>query len=107
MGVLTANEILYVNKLEPQNQTIRMSSKVGISRPLYSSAMGKAVLAEFDETSYEAYLDETPLQPYTENTITNVLKLNQELREVRQLKIALMMKKWRKRFFVSARLFER
>ncbi len=35
--------------------------------------MGKAVLAEFDETSYEAYLDETPLQPYTENTITNVL----------------------------------
>lgn len=88
LGVLTANEILYVNKLEPQNQTIRMSSKVGISRPLYSSAMGKAVLAEFDETSYEAYLDETPLQPYTENTITNVLKLNQELREVRQLKIA-------------------
>ncbi|MFU1827887.1 IclR family transcriptional regulator, partial [Enterococcus faecium] len=45
LGVLTANEILYVNKLEPQNQTIRMSSKVGISRPLYSSAMGKAVLA--------------------------------------------------------------
>ena len=43
LGVLTANEILYVNKLEPQNQTIRMSSKVGITRPLYSSAMGKAV----------------------------------------------------------------
>ena len=56
LGVLTANEILYVNKLEPHNQTIRMSSKVGITRPLYSSAMGKAVLAEFDAPQVEEYL---------------------------------------------------
>jgi IclR family KDG regulon transcriptional repressor len=88
LGVLTANEILYVNKLEPQNQNIRMSSKVGISRPLYSSAMGKAVLAEFDEAEYESYLADTPLEPFTENTITNVLKLNQELNEVRQIEVA-------------------
>jgi IclR family KDG regulon transcriptional repressor len=88
LGVLTANEILYVNKLEPQNQNIRMSSKVGISRPLYSSAMGKAVLAEFDKAEYESYLADTPLEPFTENTITNVLKLNQELNEVRQIEVA-------------------
>ena len=45
LGVLDNEEILYVNKLDPKNQTIRMSSKIGITRPLYSSAMGKAVVS--------------------------------------------------------------
>lgn len=84
LGVLTANEILYVNKLEPQNQTIRMSSKVGITRPLYSSAMGKAVLAEFDTPQVEEYLAATPLTAYTENTITNQLKLKKELEQTKE-----------------------
>ncbi|WP_438834671.1 IclR family transcriptional regulator domain-containing protein, partial [Enterococcus faecium] len=35
LGVLDNNEILYVNKLDPKHQTIRMSSKIGITRPLY------------------------------------------------------------------------
>ncbi|WP_312727354.1 IclR family transcriptional regulator [Enterococcus sp.] len=88
LGVLTANEILYVNKLEPQNQTIRMSSKVGITRPLYSSAMGKAVLAEFDTPQVEEYLAATPLTAYTENTITNQLKLKKELEQAKENQVA-------------------
>ncbi|WP_291292143.1 IclR family transcriptional regulator [Enterococcus sp.] len=88
LGVLTANEILYVNKLEPQNQTIRMSSKVGITRPLYSSAMGKAVLAEFETTQVDEYLAATPLTAYTENTITNQLKLKKELEQVKASHVA-------------------
>ena len=88
LGVLTANEILYVNKLEPQNQTIRMSSKVGITRPLYSSAMGKAVLAEFDAPQVEEYLAATPLTAYTENTITNQLKLKKELEQAKANQVA-------------------
>ncbi|WP_274661913.1 IclR family transcriptional regulator, partial [Enterococcus lactis] len=57
LGVLDNNEILYVNKLDPKHQTIRMSSKIGITRPLYNSAMGKAVLAEFSEVQYTDYLE--------------------------------------------------
>ena len=75
LGILNNNEILYINKLEPKNQTIRMSSKVGITRPLYNSAMGKAVLAEFSEEQVQQYLDTQTLIPYTENTITNPLRL--------------------------------
>ena len=69
LGVLDNEEILYVNKLDPKNQTIRMSSKIGITRPLYSSAMGKAVLAEFAESQYEKYVESHQLIPYTEYTI--------------------------------------
>lgn len=88
LGVLAANEILYVNKLEPQHQTIRMSSKVGITRPLYSSAMGKAVLALFSEEDMAAYLADTPLTAYTENTITNPFKLKKELARSREEQVA-------------------
>ncbi|MEK4973930.1 IclR family transcriptional regulator [Niallia sp. FSL R7-0648] len=88
LGVLADNEILYVNKLEAKHQTIRMSSRIGITRPLYSSAMGKAVLAELEEEEYLNYLKTTPLVPYTEHTITNSLKLAAELQKVRETGIA-------------------
>ncbi len=88
LGILNDNEILYINKLEPKNQTIRMSSKVGITRPLYNSAMGKAVLAEFSAEEVGQYLATHTLVPYTENTITNPLRLAKELDVVRETGVA-------------------
>ncbi|OJG71089.1 IclR transcriptional regulator [Enterococcus phoeniculicola] len=88
LGILANQEILYVNKLEPKNQTIRMSSKIGITRPLYNSAMGKAVLAELSREEIDAYLQEHELIAYTEETITNPLKLKKELAIVQQEKVA-------------------
>lgn len=88
LGVLDNNEILYVNKLDPKHQTIRMSSKIGITRPLYNSAMGKAVLAEFSEEQYTDYLEKHQLIPYTEYTITNALRLKKEIKTVKETHIA-------------------
>lgn len=88
LGVLDNNEILYVNKLDPKHQTIRMSSKIGITRPLYNSAMGKAVLAEFSEEQYTDYLEKHPLIPYIEYTITNALRLKKEIQTVKETHIA-------------------
>lgn len=88
LGILNNEEILYVNKLEPKHQTIRMSSKIGITRPLYSSAMGKAVLAEFPEERYQEYLNNHELIPHTEHTITNPLKLASELKKTAVSKVA-------------------
>lgn len=88
LGIPAGNEILYINKLDPKNQTVRMSSKVGITRPLYCSAMGKAVLSEFTREEYENYLAATPLLPFTEHTITNSLKLEKDLATVRESGVA-------------------
>lgn len=88
LGVRSNDEILYVNKLEPKHQTIRMSSKIGITRPMYNSAMGKAILAELSDEEIDAYLEHQELYPYTEETITNPLKLKKELERVRVDKIA-------------------
>lgn len=88
LGILANNEIVYVNKLEPKRQTVLMSSKIGITRPLYSSAMGKAVLAEFSKADYQAYLEGTKLTPYTSHTITNPLRLAEELAETEKTGVA-------------------
>ena len=77
-----------------------MSSKVGITRPLYNSAMGKAVLAEFSEEQVQQYLDTQTLIPYTENTITNPLRLK-KLKQVQQTGLLTMMKKLNKIFSVA------
>ncbi len=88
LGILADDEILYVNKLEPKNQTILMSSKIGITRPLYNSAMGKAVLAELPESAVDHYLETVELVPYTEETITNPLKIKKELQDIKVRRVA-------------------
>lgn len=88
LGILATDEILYLNKIEPKGQTILMSSKIGITRPLYASAMGKAVLAEFSPEEYASYLEKTQLLPYTAHTITNSLKLADEIQQVQKSQVA-------------------
>lgn len=88
LGIIEKNEILYVDKLEPRHQNITMSSKIGITRPMYSSAMGKAVLAEFSRKDLEQYLNDVPLKAFTENTITNPIRLEKELDLVQKNEVA-------------------
>lgn len=84
LGIHQGNEVMYLKKLEPKNQSIYMSSKVGMTRPLYSSAMGKAILATFTDSQLEAYLTTTPLVAYTEKTKTNHFAIAKEIQEVQQ-----------------------
>ncbi|MGQ0441667.1 IclR family transcriptional regulator domain-containing protein, partial [Bacillus sp. B-TM1] len=58
---LEEDKIFYINKLEPERPIIRMSSRIGMSIPLYCSAMGKAVLAEFSQQDLESYLTRVEL----------------------------------------------
>ncbi|MGR5908183.1 IclR family transcriptional regulator domain-containing protein [Bacillus paranthracis] len=41
LGILEEDKIFYINKLEPERPIIRMSSRIGMSIPLYCSAMGE------------------------------------------------------------------
>lgn len=88
LGILNVDEVLYINKLEPRNQTIRMSSKVGITRPLYNSAMGKAILAEFTDLEIEQYLASHELTVMTERTITQPAQLWKAVEVIRQTGVA-------------------
>lgn len=88
LGIVKNDEIFYIDKLEPKNQSIRMSSRIGITRPLYSSAMGKAALAEYSAEELMTYLDTHQLVAFTEKTITEPLSLKNELIQINQRKVA-------------------
>ncbi|MEG0678438.1 MAG: IclR family transcriptional regulator [Carnobacterium sp.] len=88
LGILNADEVMYLTKLEPQKQSIYMSSKVGSTRSMYSSAMGKSILAHFEEEELQSYLNRVPLIPYTEKTITSSVQLIEELSHVKHVGLA-------------------
>lgn len=77
-------EVVYVNKLEPKNQNIYMSSKIGLTRPLYSSGIGKAVLSTFADDKVTAYASNTELKPFTNHTITTPDQLMAEVAKIRK-----------------------
>ena len=88
LGILSDNEILYINKLEAKHQTIRMSSKIGITRPLYSSAMGKAVLATFSQEEFDQYLARARAGSSYRKYDHQSSEIGKELKEIRHSGIA-------------------
>lgn len=88
LGIYSGNEVMYLNKLEPKKQSIYMTSKIGSTRPLYSSAMGKAILATFSDEELTEYFAKTEMIPFTANTITNTMALRAEIAKVKVLGVA-------------------
>ncbi|WP_123537015.1 IclR family transcriptional regulator [Halosimplex salinum] len=56
---------------------------LGSDEPLYCTAAGKAFLAELPEDRIDRYLAETPLESYTDATVTDPELLREELATIR------------------------
>jgi DNA-binding IclR family transcriptional regulator len=67
----------------PRSQPF-ISRHFGPRAPLYCTALGKALLAYMKSSELEAYLERTPLIPYTSHTITKKHDLTVELEETRR-----------------------
>ncbi|MCS7232702.1 MAG: IclR family transcriptional regulator [Synergistetes bacterium] len=74
---------VYIDKVEGVN-SIPMVSRVGMKIQLYSSASGKAILAYLPEKELEEYLSKVNLERKTPNTITDPLRLKEELKRIRE-----------------------
>jgi IclR family acetate operon transcriptional repressor len=57
------------------NHVIAVSGQTGELVPLYCTAHGKALLADFDERELRTLLGTAPLQPYTKQTIGTIPQL--------------------------------
>lgn len=88
LGMLNNDELIYIDKLEPKKQSIYMSSKIGATKPLYSTGMGKVFLSNYDNDRLESYFETIPLKAYTENTITNKFLMEKELANIKKTDIA-------------------
>lgn len=74
------NVILYKAHGE---DAIRTSHETGLREPMHCSGLGKSILAELPEERVRSIVDQHGLEPFTEQTITDIETLLSELEEIR------------------------
>lgn len=82
LGILDGTTVLYVGKVDGP-QSVRMHSAIGTRNPLYSTAMGKAILAFIPCAERQELLEQIALTARTPNTITDLAVLTEHLERVR------------------------
>lgn len=78
------DEIVYVHKVESDASSIRMFSRIGMRRPMYCTAVGKAILAELPEEEVDRIWNASDIQAYTEHTIVSLDRLKAGLESIRR-----------------------
>jgi IclR family KDG regulon transcriptional repressor len=82
LGSLDENAIIYIHKID-SGYNLRMQSRIGRRNPLYSTAIGKVLLAERDEQFVRDTLEGVEFIKHTDRTLENVEQLLEELARVR------------------------
>lgn len=88
VGVVDGGQVLYIAVLESPH-AFRLVSRIGTRRSLYSTALGKAILAFLAEEERESLLASLSFQAFTPKTLTSLMQLRQALEDVRRLRYAL------------------
>jgi IclR family acetate operon transcriptional repressor len=83
LGVLDDGNIVYLEVIESPHE-FRLASRVGGSRSLHSTALGKAVAAFLPEDSRERVLARVSFQPLTPKTIRSLVQFREELEIIRR-----------------------
>lgn len=81
--VREGHEIVYVFKEDSGDNTVRMSSRVGLRSPMYCTAVGKAIMAELPEAEVEEIWNSSVIEKHTNKTITTLTELKKQLSEIR------------------------
>ena len=85
LGVMDKDKALILDKIEPDEQSIRiMMSRRGRNVPLHCTGIGKVLLAFQPYEKRKTLLEHMELKKYTENTIIEKSKLEEELNRIRQ-----------------------
>ena len=78
LGALDDDSIIYIHKID-SNYSLRMQSRIGRRNPLYSTAIGKVLLAEREQNFIRDTLSRVTFVKHTEKTLENTDQLIAEL----------------------------
>ncbi|MGE4548151.1 MAG: IclR family transcriptional regulator [Intestinibacillus sp.] len=82
-------EIVYIHKVESVHSAIRMFSRIGMRRPMYCTAVGKAILSTLDDQEAGEIWEMSDVQAYTPHTIVDDAAFRREIALVRRQGYAL------------------
>ena len=77
--MLDGLEVTYIDKLEPKDMPYRMNTYIGKRNPLYSTAVGKIMLAHNYKDNLDEIWSKFELKAYTSNTIITIDHMKKEL----------------------------
>lgn len=77
-------EVLYIDKHDPENGRSYMQSKIGKKAPLYATAVGKAILATKTNNEIYEYWQQTEIKPLTDHTIIKFEDFIKVIEQIRQ-----------------------
>ncbi len=83
LGALDDDSIIYIHKID-SNYSLRMQSRIGRRNPLYSTAIGKVLLAEREQAFIRDTLSRVTFIKHTEKTLENTDQLIAELTLVKE-----------------------
>ena len=84
LAMLQDTHAVYIAQAPAERRSVQMFTQLGARVPLYCTGVGKAMLAYITEEHLDRLLQTEPLKAHTVNTITNELKLKEELQIIRQ-----------------------
>jgi DNA-binding IclR family transcriptional regulator len=82
LGTLSGSKIIYLGMVE-SSHSLRMHATIGSFDPVYTTSLGKAMLAFYPEDTWTAHIPEK-LEPRTHRTITTREALWKELRSTKE-----------------------
>ena len=83
LAVLRDGQVVIVAKQE-QDGPLRVVQRIGESRPIYCTAVGKVLAAELSEQEFEELIEQTNFQKKTPNTITSPDVFRKEMVSIRE-----------------------
>lgn len=83
LGALDEDSIVYLHKVDSE-YNLRMYSRIGRRRPLYSTALGKVMMAWLPEDEVRGMLANVSFERFTEHTLTDIDALLAQLVLVRE-----------------------
>lgn len=84
LGVLHKARVVYIDKIEPINRRVCISSRTGTSNPVYSTSLGKAILAFSPDEEVAQTLESIQFKVFTSKTLVSQEELRESLERVRR-----------------------
>lgn len=88
IGTVLNGEVVYLDRVEADHWPLRLQFGSGSRVPLHCSAIGKLFLAMTPAPRRKRLLEHIELKPFTDHTITDPIRLDGELRQIRKDKVA-------------------
>ncbi len=84
LGVLHKTRVVYIDKIEPINRRVCISSRTGTSNPVYSTSLGKAILAYLPADEIARTVAGLQFTTFTAKTLATPEELLESLERVRR-----------------------